>query len=1419
MPGRKKRNANQPRFRGRFTSSVNHQHSINFNDSPTDHSHATGSASTSDTASSLLHSLDFALYTCDCCLRRSTSYCPLHFHTVATDNLMRRIFGENFTAGRVARLCNNCCNYKNRTMSNFSQSPHFADAWPSVFWDFLKCPSKGLLMWRIVPEQLKASWIHQRSSSFSSFFQSLHFVYRPVFEDISVDLTYFMSFKRTWTAKEMRHHLDLEFFPRVKCPVGCWCFIETPGRISFKHYLAYQFPAFMHFNCDSKNLNAKRYDYETNDEYFQLKIAASTVFQGSGELFLVTCEDHEKVSNQSFCHVARSPFNRLFSPIADQYAPAVMTMKSLTPFRPNFSTASYKMLPLTGSFQGTSTVAITTNRVFDGDTETHWRHENLYLQTRRDCRTVLSKLVDKNLVSEDFLNNVQERVTKSLQPIDTGTGGNYVSIEAIAFMKFVGNFNVETNTETSDDCWSRFLHRFLSTMCFTACQPLDDIRGRQPSLLVCNNNTSTLLLFLILNNVQFIYNILQPNPSNLQLQIAILKCFTKTNLKCANNNVTTDMLEVLAAITDDVPMQQLLSSLPKVVLIEVASRRDALPTLNPPIGTSFIVFATNDRLCRGNNQPPLEIKPDDIRFILVSVIQQTRMFLRYKQCPKWWMLALDTNDLHPVDTFTYDRSDYRFPWKILIYERYESTFMMKQLKTVIQNMNGQNVCFCNDHQTLLCSDFQRSGYICQFNSLCRNVSNWRCPFDDCSVAICRSHFEHLEEQTFISIIPDKHVPRNHMATCDNDEMEPMTDNDFHCFDQYEYDELNPLIDAPTDAGTDVDVGDNTDTGHVAVTAEFKSDLRSVGLCVLLNGMADVLNRANHPITFRKNQWRHLQKIVASYPDASASTLFPEAMLRPSVFPFVAEHSFVGAIPSALLASEKFNQHFQYASLHDHIKARLLNGSLLTSTDPFMLQYYFDCYMNMKLNSQDVRFIIHRGLPELYREGDMSSDRCRLKMDDYDSRRMVNELAAALRTEECTFLLTVTLNQAEVCGIKPFHDLVQSNISHMSEEEQRIVIEGNMVLIMRMWYRVSSLFVEYLTKSSELPLGHITRIFPRYEFQTSKGNAPHMHIVVWTEEKKDDPNLYRKISGSFARLLYELKVIFQSPTSVIESYDEFQDLISRAATLLSHDCAKASYRCHKKCDTEGNSICRFKIYEPAAETFFKIVDRPHSQEAWELLSQLSLAELRDGFVDVYRATNEMVAGKYNYDADFGETFSPVVASIFALLKCNMNCLLCDRVLSAAYIAKYAAGVEERAFVDIKAENATKVSVSVKGINNIKIAGAKLAASKDFSSTEQFRVISSTECVWTMLQLPYVMPSYECVHVSTLPMENRGGVIIPYKQQPVLLTIVHQPRYMFLSLKVVFCALFLITYCSRKIKGSLRSSITNLPLLSIKFPIMG
>ena len=210
-------------------------------------------------------------------------------------------------------------------------------------------------------------------------------------------------------------------------------------------------------------------------------------------------------------------------------------------------------------------------------------------------------------------------------------------------------------------------------------------------------------------------------------------------------------------------------------------------------------------------------------------------------------------------------------------------------------------------------------------------------------------------------------------------------------------------------------------------------------------------------------------------------------------------------------------------------------------------------------------------------------------------------------------------------------------------------------------------------------------------------------------------------------------------------------------LLTHSCASSNFRCHKKRAATGDSISRFKVNRPCEETYFKEVARPHSQEAGRLLEKLDLAEKSPGHQTVYRAMKEASAAAFNYDADGGELFSPVNAKFFAMIRRNMNCLLCDKVMSAAYLANFAAGVEERATVTVEGQVIALLMSALKKMADTKISGARLAAGKDAAASENFRLVAASECLWTILELPYVQTSYNSVHVCMLPLEHRGGII--------------------------------------------------------------
>ena len=81
------------------------------------------------------------------------------------------------------------------------------------------------------------------------------------------------------------------------------------------------------------------------------------------------------------------------------------------------------------------------------------------------------------------------------------------------------------------------------------------------------------------------------------------------------------------------------------------------------------------------------------------------------------------------------------------------------------------------------------------------------------------------------------------------------------------------------------------------------------------------------------------------------------------------------------------------------------------------------------------------------------------------------------------------------------------------------------------------------------------------------------------------------------------------------------------------------------------------------------------------------------------------------------------------------------MSATYLAKYAAGVEEHASVDLSFQSDSTVTISVKRMKNLKIAGAQSASKNEKDkSIRNCRVLSSTECIWSMLVLKYVFPTY-------------------------------------------------------------------------------
>ena len=181
----------------------------------------------------------------------------------------------------------------------------------------------------------------------------------------------------------------------------------------------------------------------------------------------------------------------------------------------------------------------------------------------------------------------------------------------------------------------------------------------------------------------------------------------------------------------------------------------------------------------------------------------------------------------------------------------------------------------------------------------------------------------------------------------------------------------------------------------------------------------------------------------------------------------------------------------------------------------------------------------------------------------------------------------------------------------------------MVILTRAWERASKALMRYTGKSPEQPLGQVTQMWYRYEFQTTTGNLPHIHAVIWTDEDNHNFTVQRRIVCSGKAIHNEICQLkaFSKPLSQIE-----QDRIFKLAMAIqSHDCSKANFRCHKKTKDDGSPIYRVPIYTASHVYSYMPIRAPHSSEALRLMQQLDLAFPRIGVDDDFEVCKSLKGG--------------------------------------------------------------------------------------------------------------------------------------------------------------------------------------------------
>ncbi|KAF4750795.1 hypothetical protein FOZ62_017765, partial [Perkinsus olseni] len=212
--------------------------------------------------------------------------------------------------------------------------------------------------------------------------------------------------------------------------------------------------------------------------------------------------------------------------------------------------------------------------------------------------------------------------------------------------------------------------------------------------------------------------------------------------------------------------------------------------------------------------------------------------------------------------------------------------------------------------------------------------------------------------------------------------------------------------------------------------------------------------------------------------ASIPLLYPEGMLFPSIFwKSLTDGTVIGALPHCLWTAPAACKKAGFATLSEHVKTRLTDPTLLTSTDPRAIQFYFDALFNLQLSHSDTRVVMSRGWEHV--SNDPSTFQTlrtegRLPFGEADSRTRVNELAAEIAREQPTYFYTHSCNQSEHFGVRPIFRWIQDEYADSSEETRNSAVQAALVPILRAWQRAGTYLMKYIETSHEQPLGPVTK---------------------------------------------------------------------------------------------------------------------------------------------------------------------------------------------------------------------------------------------------------------------------------------------------------------------------------------------------------
>ena len=1238
---------------------------------------------------------------CRKCRRHSSTWHPLNFNVVseATE------FSKKSDRAKIPNeslLCDTCL--------EFVRTPGCA-SW-KLAWPYVMSTLRQTKVFQFLPLQLRESWLKQKEDSTDL---------RRKFVDVTNDFEEFWSLIRKYTTEGYVKAMQNFALPSIRCFCGASVFIYDCGVVDFCHWINYIDPSFKACRANWKlHLACIRNDFMSLDHGCLPFLVQPSVLINEKGLQLVTCKYHNGGSKFRMIHVPTHPLcGNLSHPHDNRLAPLAPTLRGAKPMKIGSFSHTYTMSKATGGFHGVGSLLLHTERKLNVKSDFLLPcKEYLLIRNRKDMFENISSIAEKYHLDSCFIDSLQQKNWKKPQLYDECvSGATYVRYSSIKAIK-----------EKMDK------DSIFQKQCFPVLESLDPF-----SLVVCKKALaqkyySIALIFIIFANVSEL-NALLFSSTNNTMTNAIKQLLSKLHINCSD---AYNFFQSLMDIGNlKLCIQAVFESFgPSVMFCE------SLPNLEALTSIEVIAFCVKRGAIPQEVITSLQNKDFVLHFSEKTPVRDNyNVQVNHADNKKAMVLSMRT--------MLYKRSSCLQPSfsKLLIFVK------KARLPTSISNyFSGQSLISCPHHKLRLCVDFFSSGFRCVLHK-CTRKSKWRCPqINRCPFAICKKHaqsFTNCNEKldlTFNLSVIKSHANSSDQVLSTESESE---------------DEINFAPPLPT-----TDFCGNTVDTDAALTAmpvacdKSNEDMRMLPLQGLLNSYMSVMNRPKYPPNASTRFNRALQSFAAILPTCSISLLQLEALLFPSVFYHqLDDGTFPGAIPFFLYAPTSQCENFQFHDLLQHFRTRMTDITLLTSSSTQYIQFMIDILINCALGKSHSIEFFQKGLQSLQLPDGKRNKLFNRAVNYFstDSEIRVSELTAAVSNDTPHLFLTLSANQKDHPALSKIFDVIENKFSDESDEIRKAGVNSMMCTMVRAWSNSVQFLIDLLLKSEEKIIGHIRKIWGRAEFQTTAGNLPHYHILVWLHPGSFD--LDELVQCSEKAIRYHLQKLFDSNVGAVNSPEQLQQLFELAVKVHSHDCSQGNYRCMKRRDEKGNKICRTPPFPPSHCHWELSIDKQYPEDALRLMEKIGMAKKTEGSAPWLKSAGVMMSHKYMYAAAKDEHIVPTNSHLFTITRSSTNLLAVTEDFACAYLTDYLTKKEEHADGSLLCGGDGKSF----RLRNEGIVNRHLSSVRHFMKIDKQRerkkekvtmsLLSITEGVHWALGLPVVLTNMKFVNIPNVPPEDR------------------------------------------------------------------